>query len=102
MDSWIFKVARKICIIAFGANIFIHAVIGASAAIGIVKGALSMSAMLGLLVLLSWSDLKRRINGSRRKRQDARRPRPVEKKKEKMTDPGIPRISSMVGVQENG
>ena len=37
MDSWVFQIARKICIIAFGANIFIHAIIGASTANGILN-----------------------------------------------------------------
>ena len=28
MDSWIFRTARKICLFAFGADIFVHAIIG--------------------------------------------------------------------------
>lgn len=69
MDSWIFRVARKICIIAFGSNIFIHAVIGASATNGLVKGVLSMGAMLILLFILSYSDLKCKVKKSRNKRK---------------------------------
>ena len=69
MDSWIFQVAPKICIIAFGSNIFIHAVIGASAANGFVKGTLSMGVMLILLFILSYSDLKHKVKQSRDKRK---------------------------------
>lgn len=69
MDSWIFKVARKICIIAFGANIFIHAVIGASAVSGAIKGTLSMGVMLVLLFILSANDLKRKVKKSKKKRK---------------------------------
>lgn len=69
MDSWIFKIARKICIVAFGADIFIHAIIGASAANGIIKGTLSMVLMLMLLIILSKKDLKHRIGKSRKKRK---------------------------------
>lgn len=69
MDSWIFRVARKICIIAFGSNIFIHAVIGASTANGLVKGTLSMLIMLALLFILSYSDLRHKVKQSRDKRK---------------------------------
>lgn len=79
MDSWIFQIARKICIIAFGANIFIHAIIGASAANGIVKGALSMTIMLILLFVLSKQDLKHRIGKSKKKRRKAEAPKTVNK-----------------------
>lgn len=69
MDSWIFRVARKICIIAFGSDIFIHAVIGASAADGLIKGTLSMGVMLILLFILSYSDLRHKVKQSRDKRK---------------------------------
>lgn len=69
MDSWIFKVARKICIIAFGSNIFIHAIIGASATNGLIKGALSMVIMLALLFILSYGDMKHKVKQSRGKRK---------------------------------
>lgn len=69
MDSWIFQIARKICMVAFGANIFIHAIIGASAVDGIVKGTLSMGAMLLLLFVLSGQDLKRRIGKGKKKKK---------------------------------
>lgn len=69
MDSWIFQVARKICIIAFGSNIFIHAVIGASATNGLIKGTLSMVLMLALLAILSYGDLKRRVRKGRDRRK---------------------------------
>lgn len=71
MDSWIFKIAHKICIVVFGANIFIHAIIGASAANGIVKGTLSMIFMLILLVVLSGQDLKHRVRKSKKNRKSA-------------------------------
>lgn len=69
MDSWIFKVARKICILGFAANIFIHAVIGASMVNGIAKGTLSMVAMLLLLAVLSAKDMKHKIKKSKEKRK---------------------------------
>lgn len=69
MDSWGFKAARKVCIAAFGADIFIHALIGASVINGIAKGALSMAAMLLLLVVLSAYDRKCRVKKSRKKRR---------------------------------
>lgn len=69
MDSWIFKIARKICIFAFAGNIFIHAVVGASAADGVVKGTVSMFIMLVLLILLSKEDLRHRVGRNRKKRK---------------------------------
>lgn len=69
MDSWIFRTARKICLFAFGANIFVHAIIGACSINGITKGTLSMAAMLVLLIILSRDDLKRKVSGSRKKRK---------------------------------
>lgn len=69
MDSWIFKVARKICILGFAANIFIHAIIGASTINGVVKGTLSMVVMLLLLAVLSANDMKYKIKKSREKRK---------------------------------
>ncbi len=69
MDSWIFQTARKVCVIVFGADIFIHAVIGASTVSGFVKGTASMVIMLGLLVILSAQDLKRRVGKSRKSRK---------------------------------
>lgn len=69
MDSLVFRIARKVCLLAFGTNIFIHAVIGASTVNGIVKGSLSMGVMLILLVILSRYDLNHRITKSRKKRQ---------------------------------
>lgn len=68
MDSWIFRIARKVCILAFAGNIFIHAIVGASASNGIVKGTISMLVMLVLLVIMSKEDLKRRVGQSRKKR----------------------------------
>lgn len=69
MDSWIFKIARKICILAFAGNIFIHAVVGASAADGVVKGTISMFVMLVLLIVLSKEDLRHRVGKNRKKRK---------------------------------
>lgn len=69
MDSWIFKIARKVCILAFAGNIFIHAVVGASEADGVVKGTISMFVMLMLLIILSKEDLKHRIGKDRKKRK---------------------------------
>lgn len=83
MDSWIFQVARKICIVAFGADIFIHAIIGASAANGIIKGTLSMVVMLALLVLLSGQDLRRRIGKSRKERKSSGPKISVKREEEK-------------------
>lgn len=73
MNSWGFRVARKICIIGFGANIFIHAVIGASTINGTIKGSLSMLATLVLLIILSANDLKHRIKKSRKTRKKEER-----------------------------
>lgn len=74
MDSWVFQIARKICIIAFGANIFIHAIIGASTANGILKGSLSMIIMLILLVIFSKCDLKHRVNKNKKNRKTDKTP----------------------------
>lgn len=80
MDSWIFQTARKICIVAFGVNIFVHAVIGASAANGIIKGTLSMVAMLLLMFVLSYKDLKRRVNKSKKKRTKSAQAKKISNK----------------------
>lgn len=69
MDSWIFKIARKVCIVAFAGDIFIHAILGASAANGIIKGTISMLIMLVLLIVLSKEDLKHNVRKSRTKRK---------------------------------
>lgn len=69
MDSWIFKIARKICITAFAGDIFIHAVVGASTVNGVIKGTLSMLLMLILLIVLSKQDLKHRVGKSKSKRK---------------------------------
>lgn len=69
MDSWIFKTARRVCIIAFGVDIFIHACVGASMINGVVKGTASMLIMLVLLGILSESDVRHRVWKSRKKRQ---------------------------------
>lgn len=69
MDSWIFKVARKVCIAVFASDIFIHAVVGASSVNGVVKGTLSMVVMLVMLAVLSRCDLKHKVKESRKERQ---------------------------------
>lgn len=69
MGSWVFRTARKICLIVFGADIFVHAVIGACSINGIMKGTLSMITMLVLLIVLSKDDLKRKVSESRKKRK---------------------------------
>lgn len=77
MDSWIFKIARKICIFTFAGNIFIHAIVGASMADGIVKGTTSMLVMLVLLVILSKEDLKHRVGKNRKKRKQKQKEKEV-------------------------
>lgn len=83
MDSWIFKVARKICIVAFAANIFIHAIIGASAANGIIKGTVSMVIMLLLLAVLFLSDSKYKIGRKKKKKKKSAGPKISNKGDEK-------------------
>lgn len=67
MDSWIFRAARKICLIAFVSNIFIHAVIGMSTHSSLMESALSMGAMLVLLVILSRQEFKRDVKKRKKK-----------------------------------
>lgn len=69
MDSFVFRIVRRVCIVLFSANIFIHAVIGASSINGVLKGTLSMLAMLFLLWLLSKDDIRQRVKKDREERK---------------------------------
>lgn len=72
MGSWIFRTARRVCMAAFAADIFIHAVIGASTINGAVRGTLSMLAMLALLAVLSRNDASTKVKKDRHRRQEGR------------------------------
>lgn len=69
MDGQLFKILKKVCLFLFAGDIFVHAVIGASAVNGLVKGSLSMGVMLALILVLQRADRSREIKKNRKKRQ---------------------------------
>lgn len=69
MDGLYFKILKKICLFLFAGDIFVHAVIGASAVNGIVRGGISMSVMLILVIILNRLDRDNKVKKNRKKRQ---------------------------------
>lgn len=69
MDGQLFKILKKVCLFLFTGDIFVHAVIGASAMNGLVKGSISMGAMLVLIIILSRVGTNREIKKNRKRRQ---------------------------------
>lgn len=69
MDGLYFKILKKICLFLFAGDIFAHAVIGASAINGIIKGGISMSVMLILIIILNRIDRNNKIKRNRKDRQ---------------------------------
>lgn len=61
MDGQIFRILKKICLLLFMGDIFAHALIGASAVNGILKGSVSMLVMLILIIVLLHTGKKREI-----------------------------------------
>ncbi len=70
MDRQIFKILRKVCLFLFAGDIFVHALVGASAINGILKGSVSMGIMLVLLIILSRAGQGHKIRKNRKKRQE--------------------------------
>lgn len=69
MDGLYFKILKKICLFLFAGDIFVHAVIGASAINGIIKGGISMSVMLILIIILNRIDRNNKMKKNRKERQ---------------------------------
>lgn len=67
MDGQIFRILKKICLLLFMGDIFAHALIGASAVNGILKGSVSMLVMLILIIVLLHTGKKREIQKFRKK-----------------------------------
>lgn len=69
MDGQIFRILKKICLLLFMGDIFAHALIGASAVNGILKGSVSMLVMLILIIVLLHTGKKREIQKFRKKNE---------------------------------
>lgn len=69
MDEQIFRILKKICLLLFMGDIFAHALIGASAVNGILKGSVSMLVMLILIIVLLHTGKKREIQKFRKKNE---------------------------------
>lgn len=69
MDGHIFTIIRRLCLLLFVGDIFVHACIGASIADGMIKGSASMLGMLALAVLLVYHDRKSTLRKDRKNRQ---------------------------------
>lgn len=69
MDRQIFRILKKICLLLFMGDIFAHALIGASAVNGILKGSVSMLVMLILIIALLHTGKKREIQKFRKKNE---------------------------------
>lgn len=69
MDGQIFRILKKICLLLFMGDIFAHALIGASAVNGILKGSVSMLVMLILIIALLHTGKKREIQKFRKKNE---------------------------------
>ena len=69
MDGQIFRILKKICLLLCMGDIFAHALIGASAVNGILKGFVSMLVMLILIIVLLHTGKKREIQKFRKKNE---------------------------------
>ena len=73
MDRQIFRILRKICLFLFTGNIFAHAVVGASAINGVIKGGISMVIMLVLIIVLTKLDRNNEVRKNQKKRHKKER-----------------------------